>query len=88
MDDKVKAEIIEKVVVRLCEAMNKESLSPRGAPIWLNIIYLLDLFNSGTFHGKISLVIKEDVCDNMKIVEKTNKLQEKYLDIMNLINKK
>jgi hypothetical protein len=83
--DEDKTAVLEEVVDRIALAVDKEILYPKGAPIWLNIIYLLDLFNSGTFHGKVSLRIKGNVCDNMVIEEKTNKLQEEYYKIMDKI---
>lgn len=86
IDDEI--EIFREITSRLKEAMGKEMLHPKGAPIWLNIIYLLDLFNSGTFHGKVSLRIKGNVCDNMMINEKINKLQEEYQKIIDMVNKK
>lgn len=74
----IKAVILKK----LDKAFEVNSYGP-GAntpPFWMNLLFILDKFNTGCYYGTISLKIQGTSCMDIKELEVTHKVREHYED--------
>jgi len=52
-----------------------------GTPVWKNLFFLLDLISQGNFYGTIQLKIIGTVVKDIRITDRTFKVDEMYRDI-------
>jgi len=80
-----KKDLIKKEVLKRLDKTLDNNLDPTGVPVWLNIIYLLDIYNSGSFYGWLTVRMNGNSMGNFKIQEQTKKLEIEYIDIITKI---
>ncbi len=77
--------IIEEITDKLRLAIREEHINPKSVFSWLNIMYILDMFNSKQFFGELSIRIRGNYMENVKIKEQSNKLEDSYEDFLQKI---
>jgi hypothetical protein len=83
-DEEQKQEIRDAVLNRL-ERSFEVNRTGKGTPLWLNIIFMLDLFNRGNYYGTLLLKILGTSCNDVREQDVTHKLSEKYREFDHLL---
>lgn len=52
-----------------------------GTPVWKNFFFLLDLIGQGDFYGTVQFKVLGCVVKDLKVMERTFKVDEMYRDI-------
>ncbi|MHA1860169.1 MAG: hypothetical protein ACTSVF_03605 [Candidatus Asgardarchaeia archaeon] len=70
----------EKIVKLISDELMKALEKPfyKGTPIWLNILYLLKLYNYGGFVGNLSMRLVGHTVYPFRIVEQELNLEEMF----------
>jgi len=79
-NEKQKAEIREKVIGALNKSFEVNKFG-QGCPMWMNLLFLLDQFNSGKYYGTIEIKILGTSVNDAREKEKTHKMREIYPDV-------
>lgn len=76
-----KAEIKKRVNQALYKSLEVNKYG-QGCPMWMNILFLLDRFNSGKYYGTIEIKVLGTSVNDAKEKEKTHKMREIYPDVI------
>ena len=69
------------VLKRLDRALEVNSFAQANTtPIWMNLLFILDKFNTAGYYGTISVKIQGTYCGDARETEVTHKLKENYED--------
>ena len=77
--DKQKAEIVEFITEKLMKSLevNRHGV---GTPLWMNIAFILDKFNKGSYYGTLAIKMLGTSCADARELEVSHKLHEVYTD--------
>lgn len=76
-----KALIHALVLKKLDRALEVNSLAPGTTPpLWMDLLFILDKFNTGCYYGTVALKIQGTSCMDVKELEVTHKVREQYED--------
>jgi len=75
-----KKEIKKKVEQALYKSFDVNKFG-QGCPMWMNILFLLEQFNSGKYYGTIEIKILGTSVNDAREKEKTHKMREIFVDV-------
>ncbi|MCR4284676.1 MAG: hypothetical protein NUV97_01365 [archaeon] len=74
-----KVEIIKAVIQELQKSFETDSMaSDKGIPIYKNILYVLEKYNTKSYYGTLNIKITGPSCFDIKESEVTHKLDNQY----------
>jgi len=79
-DEARKQKVLEEHLVRKFRKALKMNANGDGTPFWKNLFFILDHMGQGDFYGTIVLKILGCVCKDVKITDRTFKVDEMYRD--------
>lgn len=74
---------IEEQLLKKFRRAVKMNLNGDGTPVWKNLFFLLDLVGQGSFYGTLQLKVLGCVVKDLKVIDRTFKVDEIYRDIEN-----
>jgi len=75
-----KKEIKERVNKALDKSFEVNKFG-QGCPMWMNLMFILDQFNTGKYYGTIEFKILGTSVNDIREKERTHKMRELYPDV-------
>lgn len=75
-------DIIKAVILKKLDKAFEVNSFGQGTtpPLWMNLMFLLDKFNTGCYYGTLSFKIQGTSCMDVREAEVTHKVREHYED--------
>ncbi len=74
---------IEEQLLKKFRRAVKMNANGDGTASWKNILFMLDLFGQGDFYGTLQVKVLGCVVKDLRILDRTFKVNEMYRDIEN-----
>jgi len=72
---------IEEHLLKKFRKAKKMNANGDGTPCWKNIFFLLDLVGQGDFYGTLQIKILGCVVKDLRVTDRTFKVNEMYRDV-------
>jgi len=73
---------IEELLLKKFRRALKMNANGDGTPFWRNLFFFLDLVGQGDFYGTVQLKVLGCVVKDLKITDRTFKVNEMYRDVL------
>ena len=73
---------IEELLLKKFRSAQKMTANGDGTPVWKNLFFMLDLISRGDFYGTIQFKVVGCVVKDVRVVDRTFKVDEMYRDVL------